>query len=145
MHHSTATMGQRVPHAVCASRRAVVGLVSGLLLGCSQAHSPDQITLEQARQDHEAGRVTLIDLREPDEHARGVAPGAIRLPLSQLSQRWREIPTDAQRPVYLICATQNRSRAALSALREQGGYEHVKYVHGGMTGWAARGWPLTPP
>jgi rhodanese-related sulfurtransferase len=115
------------------------------VVACSQAQDPDRVSLDQARDDLKSGRVVLIDLREPHEHARGVAPGAVRLPLSQLSQRWNEVPTDAAKPVYLICATQNRSRAALQALREQGGYAHVRYVHGGMSGWAAQGWPLSNP
>ena len=115
------------------------------VVACSQAQDPDRVTLDQAREDVQAGRALLIDLREPHEHARGVAPGAVRLPLSQFSQRWSEVPTDASRPVYLICATQNRSRSALQALREQGGYAHVRYVHGGMSGWATQGWPLSIP
>lgn len=113
------------------------------VVACSQAQDPDRVNLDQARDDLKAGRAVLIDLREPHEHARGVAPGAMRLPLSQLSRRWSEVPSAADKPVYLICATQNRSRAALQALREQGGYSHVRYVHGGMSGWAAQGWPLS--
>lgn len=115
------------------------------MVACSQAQDPDRVSLDQAREELQAGRVVLIDLREPHEHARGVAPGAMRLPLSQLAQRWGEVPTDSAKPVYLICATQNRSRSALKALREQGGFSHVRYVHGGMSGWAAQGWPLSNP
>lgn len=134
MFHSRMT--RSIPHWLMASM--LMGMVA-----CSQAQDPDRVSLEQAREDLKAGSAVLIDLREPNEHARGVAPGAVRLPLSQLSRRWSEVPVDASKPVYLICATQNRSRAALQALREQGGYSHVRYVHGGMSGWAAQGWPLS--
>ena len=102
------------------------------------------MTLETARADLEAGRVVLIDVREPSEHATGVAAGARLLPMSQLSARVGEIPLDPKKPVYLICNTQNRSSATLRALRQRG-YAHVRYVNGGMSEWARRGWPMVKP
>ncbi len=102
------------------------------------------VTLEQARAEFETGRALLVDLREPDEHATGVAAGALLLPMRQLASRLDEIPRDPSRPVLLICATQNRSRATLEALQARG-HSNVRYVHGGMSGWAARGWPMVAP
>ena len=104
----------------------------------------DVVSLDHARSEFEAGRAILIDIREPDEHATGVAPGAMLLPMRQLGRRLAEIPTDPSRPVLLICRTQNRSSATLRALREHG-YGHVRYVHGGMSEWARRGWPMVKP
>jgi len=104
----------------------------------------DAVSLEQARADHEAGRAVLIDIREPAEHATGVAAGARLLPMRQLASRLAEIPTDPARPVLLICNTQNRSSATLRALRQRG-YGHVRYVTGGMADWARRGWPMVAP
>jgi rhodanese-related sulfurtransferase len=102
------------------------------------------ISLDDARAAFESGRAILIDIREPDEHATGVAAGARLLPMKQLAQRLGEIPTDPAQPVLLICNTQNRSSAVLRALRERG-YPHVRYVHGGMSEWARRGWPMVKP
>jgi len=111
----------------------------------SVAQQPgDAVSLKAAREAHEAGRAVLIDIREPNEHARGVAAGARLLPMSQLKQRLAEIPTDPTVPVLLICNTQNRSSATLKALRQQG-YTHVRYVDGGMAGWVRLGWPVVPP
>lgn len=121
-----------------------LGLVAGTA-ACGQ-HSPaDAVTLDEARTAVQSGQAVLFDLREPQEHARGVAKESKLLPMSQLARRLGEIPKDPKQPVYLICATQNRSSASLKALRAQGGYEHVKYVVGGMSGWAQRGWPLSQP
>ena len=113
-------------------------------VGCGGPAEADGVNLEKARADLEAGRAVLIDIREPSEHATGVARGARLLPMKQLASRVQEIPTDPAQPVYLICNTQNRSRAVLKALRERG-YGHVRYVDGGMSGWAAKGWPMVPP
>jgi len=124
---------------------AAVLLVALAATGASlAAGDPDAVSLETARADHEAGRAVLIDIREPAEHATGIAQGARRLPMSQLNQRVGEIPTDAKQPVLLICNTQNRSSATVRALRQHG-YSHVRYVNGGMSEWARRGWPLVKP
>lgn len=126
-----------------------MGVVCGAMMWSGQAlASPvlgENVTLAQARQAHEAGQAVLIDIREPHEHARGVVPGARLLPSSQWAQRWTEIPSDPNKPVYLICATQNRSRAAWQRLQAQPGYQHVRYVLGGMSGWKAQGWPTVEP
>lgn len=128
--------------------RLISALVVGLCLwvaGCSpSAASADAVSLAQARAEHEAGRAVLIDIREPEEHATGVAPGARLLPMRQLAGRLAEIPTDPTQPVLLICNTQNRSSATLRALRQHG-YTNVRYVDGGMSEWARRGWPLVAP
>lgn len=115
------------------------------LAGCDRSEaSADAVSLEMARAEHEAGRAVLIDIREPEEHATGVAEGARLLPMRQLSRRIAEIPIDPLQPVLLICKTQNRSSATLRALRERG-YAHVRYVNGGMSEWARRGWPMVKP
>jgi rhodanese-related sulfurtransferase len=127
-------------------RRLLKWLVCGSLWPLAAAGQPDSdmVSLETARAEFEAGRAILIDIREPAEHATGVAAGAQLLPMRQLSNRWKEIPTDPQRPVLLICNTQNRSAATLKALRQQG-YSHVRYVSGGMSEWVRRGWPVVKP
>jgi rhodanese-related sulfurtransferase len=104
-----------------------------------------KVDLETARAAASAGQALLIDIREPDEHAAtGVAPGALRLPLSQIKERQSEIPRDPARPVLLICRTQNRSSKLATMLQAQG-YTNVRYVDGGMKEWAERHYPMEPP
>lgn len=110
--------------------------------------SMEVVSLEDARRWHEAGQAILIDIREPQEHATGVAAGALLLPMSQLSKRLAEIPIHPTQAVLLICNTQNRSANTLRALRSQISaekYAHVRYVQGGMSEWAKRGWPMVKP
>ena len=106
---------------------------------------PNVVTIDYARAQAVAGSAILIDIREPREQANGVAAGAYLLPMSQLNQRLREIPIDPGKPVFLICNSQNRSSAVLRALRDTGGYTHVRYVEGGMSEWVRRGWPTVIP
>lgn len=119
-------------------------LASALALPATAWTAPEaaQVSLDAAREALAKGEALLIDIREPDEHALGVAPEAQRLPLSQIAQRVGEIPRD--RPVLLICRTQNRSSRLAQALRKQG-YEQVRYVDGGMKAWQERGYTTVPP
>lgn len=128
-------------------RRLNLGVLGlGLAVaGCSPSGpAADSVSLDTARAEHEAGRVIMIDIREPYEHATGVAQGVQLLPMQQIGARLSEIPTDKDKPVLLICNTQNRSSATLAALRERG-YSHVRFVEGGMSEWARRGWPMVKP
>jgi rhodanese-related sulfurtransferase len=86
----------------------------------------------------------MIDIREAQEHATGVAQGVVLLPMSQVAQRVGEIPNQTDQPVLLICNTQNRSRAVTEALLERG-FTNIRYVDGGMSEWAKRGWPMVKP
>ena len=104
-----------------------------------------KVDLETARTAAAAGQALLIDIREPDEHAAtGVAPGALRLPLSQIKERQSEIPRDPARPVLLICRTQNRS-SKLAAMLQAQGYTNVSYVDGGMKEWTGRHFATEAP
>lgn len=112
-----------------------------VLAACSASHDADKVSLEQARTELEAGKVMLIDIRETREHRTGVAQGAVLLPMSELPQKQYLIPKDPSHPVLLICNTQNRSKATLEKLKQLG-HENVRYVEGGMSQWAAKGWPM---
>lgn len=118
----------------------------GLLGVFGSTHAADElsVSLDAARTELDAGRAVLIDIREPNEHATGVARGARLLPMSQLGQRLAEIPTGANHPVLLVCNTQNRSSKVAEALKQRG-YTQVQYVTGGMSGWNQRGLPMVKP
>jgi len=88
--------------------------------------------------------VTVLDIREPDEHATGVAKGMKLMPMSTLESRLNELPRNPNSRVLLICNTQNRSSAVAKELRSRG-FTNVEYVHGGMSEWAKRGWTLESP
>lgn len=114
------------------------------LMACSGAPADWRVSLDEGRAILESRQALVFDIREPEEHATGVAAGALLLPMSQLNQRVGEIPLDPYQPVLLICNTQNRSAKVVEALREAG-WSNVRHVHGGMSDWAKRGWPMIKP
>lgn len=117
-----------------------------LATGCTADTTPNplRVSLEEGRQLFDSQQVVMFDIREPDEHATGVAQGARLLPMSQLNQRAGEIPKDPAQPVLIICNTQNRSSKVVQAMQEAG-WTNVRYVHGGMSAWAQKGWPMVKP
>jgi rhodanese-related sulfurtransferase len=131
-------------HLRFSRRTLLAALALGFVSSANAQVSNDFVSLDYARKEFEAGKAILIDIREPEEHATGVAKGAKLLPMRQLGARLNEIPKDPTQPVLLICNTQNRSSATLRALRERG-FTQLKYVQGGMSEWTRRGWPVVKP
>lgn len=85
------------------TRRQWAALALGLVLTAhafgAAAEDADSVSLDTARADLESGRALLIDIREPNEHATGVAKGAKLLPMRELGTRLAEIPTVSDKPV----------------------------------------------
>lgn len=117
---------------------------AGLLVGACSADATAVVTLEEAREALTKSTMAVIDIREPSEHATGVAKGARLIPMSQLNRRLAELPAPGKEPFLLICNTQNRSSRVVEQLRAAG-YNNARYVNGGMSQWAARGWPMVKP
>ncbi len=85
-----------------------------------------------------AGGALVIDVREPYEYASGHVPGARLVPLASLPSHAAGLPGD--QPVYLICATGNRSLTAARYLARRG--MDARSVAGGTSRWRARGLPV---
>ena len=81
----------------------------------------------------------IVDVREPWEYQQGHVPGALLIPLGQLSMRVNEL--NPERPVAVICATGNRSQSA-AALLGQKGFKTVYNVTGGTSAWMYNGLEL---
>lgn len=84
----------------------------------------------------------LIDVRGPDEFTAppGHLPGAINIPLPELSNRMAEVAAPA-RPVVLVCKTDRRSARAAETLHAAS-VRDVAVLRGGTDGWHQRGLPL---
>lgn len=68
--------------------------------------------------DVDSTEALLLDVREPDEFARGHVPKAINLPLSQMRDRYVELPKD--RDIWLCCAVGQRAYYAMRFLMQHG-------------------------
>jgi hydroxyacylglutathione hydrolase len=81
----------------------------------------------------------VLDVREPEEYARGHVPGAVNLPQAELALRLDEVPRD--RTVLVICQGGYRSLRSAQFLRQRG-YDAVMSVGGGTAAWQTSSRPL---
>lgn len=100
-----------------------------------------RIAVGEVRPLQDTGAV-LLDVRSREEFQAGHAPGAKNIPVDQLAERLREIPTD--RAIVTICRSGGRSARAAATLTAHG-LRDVHDVHGGMTAWQRAGLPLQRP
>ena len=94
-----------------------------------------ETTIDDLAAARDAGDVTLIDVRNPDEFAAGHIPGAALIPLPDLADRLDEVPTD--REVHVVCQSGGRSTQATELLTEAG--VDAVSVAGGTKAWIASG------
>lgn len=84
--------------------------------------------------DADLTKVTLVDVRTPDEFMLGSLEGAVNIPLDDLRERITEIPFD--KPVWFFCGIGLRGYLASIILREKG-YKEVRNLIGGLKTYKA--------
>lgn len=89
--------------------------------------------------DADLTKVTLIDVRTPDEFSLGALKGAVNIPVDDMRGRMNEIPRD--KPVYLYCGVGLRGYLASNILL-QNGFGKVKNLIGGIKLYKAATAPL---
>jgi len=85
-----------------------------------------QINVDKLRELVE-NNAFIVDVRERMEYENGHIKGSINIPLSELRERYKEIPKD--KPVYLHCRTGQRSYNAAVALKNLG-FDNVINITG---------------
>ena len=77
---------------------------------------------------------TLLDVRERDEQAKGIIPGAVSLPRGILEVNIDKITTDKDRKLVLYCGGGGRSALAALNLKKMG-FRNVFSLAGGYRDW----------
>lgn len=90
------------------------------------------ITADELQQRVEAGEeLNIIDVREADEVAAGMIPGAKHIPLGEVADRIGEL--EAGKEYHMVCRAGRRSEMACGIL-ESNDINTIN-VEGGMTAW----------
>ncbi len=90
----------------------------------------------------EAGKLLLIDVREPPEYAAERIHGALLYPLSTFDAT--TLPPDGPRLLVFHCGTGKRSLTAAER-RLTAGQQAASHMNGGLTAWKAAGLPVIAP
>jgi rhodanese-related sulfurtransferase len=85
--------------------------------------------------------LTILDVRsrEEVEGPDGRVAGSLAIPLPELAARIAELPPGL--PVVVVCHSGSRSALATQQLLKAG-LARVANLHGGLSRWAAEGYPL---
>jgi rhodanese-related sulfurtransferase len=121
-----------------------IAFLIGLLISLFAAASSAPVSLDEMRTALAKQSAVVIDIREPFEHATGVAQGTLLIPMRQLAKRLSELPKPDGKPLMVVCNTQNRSSKIVEQL-QAAGFTNARYVQGGMSEWNARKLPTTRP
>jgi rhodanese-related sulfurtransferase len=89
-----------------------------------------------------AGKLLLVDVREPAEYAAERIPGALLYPLSTFDAT--ALPEDGLRRVVFHCGSGKRSLAAAER-RLAAGQASAAHMGGGIAAWKAAGLPVIAP
>jgi thioredoxin len=87
-------------------------------------------------------RISLVDTREPAVFRRAHLPGAINLPLEEITSRLAELHMLPATPI-VYCRAGDQTKQLVERLAEQG--VPVGFLEGGVLGWEAAGFPLERP
>ncbi|UTR11556.1 rhodanese-like domain-containing protein [Evansella sp. LMS18] len=92
----------------------------------------EEISPEEIRKRiHKGEKLSIIDVREPQEVAEGTIPDAENIPLGELLTRLNNIDKDKEH--IIVCRSGNRSGLASEWLTDRS-YQ-VKNMTGGMLKW----------
>ena len=96
-----------------------------------------------ARQMANGHAAYLLDVRQPAEHALAALPGAVLVPLNELTARLHEVKPEEDALLVVYCHHGIRSQSA-AALLERQGFRNVVSLTGGIDAWSCEVDPDVP-
>ncbi len=103
-----------------------------------RADEVTNLTPQQVADGLRAGRMLLVDVREPNETALESFPDAVVVPLSAFDPA--AIPDPQGREVVFACRSGRRSITA-SVAAQDAGYPYKSHMAGGILAWKQAGLP----
>lgn len=103
-----------------------------------RADEVTNLTPEEVAAGVRAGKMLLVDVREPNETAAEAYPDAVIVPLSSFDPA--AIPDPQGKQVVFACRSGRRSITA-SVAAQDAGYPYEAHMAGGIIAWKAAGLP----
>ena len=110
--------------------------------GLAMVHLPPMFVQELKAALDRGEDLQLVDVRRPDEFAKGCIPGARHIYVPEIEKRAGEL--DRHRPVAVYCGSGYRSSIAASMLQRLG-FSDVRNVPGSFHAWKCAGYPIAEP
>ena len=91
-------------------------------------------------QDVAKAKPFILDVRQPDDYARGFIDAAVNIPLRELTANLQALPA-ADTDIVVVCDTGYRAAIGMGVLRMLG-YKMARSLEGGMRGWRQANLPV---
>jgi hydroxyacylglutathione hydrolase len=114
------------------------GMSAWALAGLPARHVPQLSAIEFYDLLTTDKSLAVLDVRPASDFAAGHIKRAVNIPVADLRTRHAEL--DSSRPIVVVCPGGNRATMGISLLMQHG-FEHVMNLAGGLTGYAAAGFP----
>jgi len=99
------------------------------------------VDAKQAAELIKTKKPLVLDVRTPDEFAKGHIEGAKNLDFTENSFEGALAALDKKQPVLLHCASGARSTSSLKVFKKLG-FEKVTHLDGGFNAWKSAGLPV---
>lgn len=100
----------------------------------------DQTSLLKRIEKNDSSMV-ILDVRTPEEFAKGHVPGAINIPYTHLPARISEVADAADKDIVVYCTVGIRAEKGAERLRENG-FTRLLHLDGDMKVWEEKKRPL---
>ena len=104
--------------------------------------SVPELTVFLVQDEMKAGRLCLIDIREPKERCSGFLAGSVGLSKGMLEEKIEALVPNVNTKIILYCEDGTRSMIAGDALQRMG-YKDVSSMEGGYMAWLDKGLPVS--
>lgn len=102
--------------------------------------SLEPVPAKELLQRAKTGVVTVLDVRPPEEYAAGHIRGAINVPLTELTRRLHEIPSEKEIVAYCRGPYCLLAFEAVAQLRKKG--RNARRLEDGFPEWKSAGLPV---
>lgn len=102
----------------------------------SEAPKVKDLTVEEVKAGMEAGKMLVVDVREPHEISAEHIPGTVFLPLQGFDPA--NLPDPGDKQLVFSCRSGKRSVTA-SLLAQQAGLPYDAHMAGGILAWKEKG------
>ena len=120
---------------------ALVLISGGFLLWPAVQPRGKRASALQVTQLINRGKATVVDVRTPEEFAKGHLRDAKNIPLADLAARIGELDKAKARSVVVVCQAGARADKAARKLAAAG-FSDVVSLDGGLSAWQAAGLPV---
>ena len=128
-------------NALCGVAKNHLAEIDRLVESCiSNVDELDPVPKDELMSLIDNEKVTVIDVRDPEEFATGHLPGAKNIPAMQLDQHIDDLPSDQE--VIAYCRGPYCILASAAVLRLRAAGVRARHFHEGFPGWRNDGLPV---